>query len=564
MATKKIECNLCGSNSYALVYKKKEGEPLTLGPKEDYSVTDEKIQKPERVFRCNNCGLIYAQPYGGVKRYLDRYCNMVDPDYASEERGRRQSSIKVLERIERHKRSGRLLDIGCATGFFLDEARRRGWEAHGVELSKWAVEYAKDRLNLDVTRGTVEETAFPDESFDVIVMLDVLEHLVDPKYTLLEIRRILKKDGILYISTPDVSSVLSRILRGRWWGINKFHLFYFSKKTLKKMLDACGFRITRYSPHIRIFSINYWVKRLRAYSGVLYRILDFISRIGTVGKVQLKVNFHDQIETVAVKTIRLDYLVKSATAKRKKTAQKDMKVFVVLPAYNAEKTLRKTVEDIPRDAVDKIILVDDKSRDKTVEIAKSLGLVVYQHQRNMGYGANQKTCYKKALEEGADIVVMVHPDYQYDPTIIPKLVEPIKMGEADAVFGSRMMKGGALEGGMPLWKHNANILLTAFENVVLRTYLTEYHSGFRAYGANLLRTVDFELNSNNFVFDTEIIVQSLIHHFKIEEIPIQTRYFDEASQIGFLTCLRYGLSIIWTMIKYILHAKGIYKFKQFD
>lgn len=240
-----------------------------------------------------------------------------------------------------------------------------------------------------------------------------------------------------------------------------------------------------------------------------------------------------------------------------------MKVFVVLPAYNAEKTLKKTFDDIPKGAVDKIILVDDNSRDKTIEVASSLGIEVHQHKKNMGYGANQKTCYKRALEQGADIVVMVHPDYQYDPTIIPKLVEPIKKGKADAVFGSRMMKGGALEGGMPLWKHNANILLTAFENVVLGTYLTEYHSGFRAYSAPLLRAVRFESNSNKFVFDTEIIVQALVKRFKIEEIPIQTRYFKEASKIKFIPSVIYGLGIILTMIKYLLHAKGIYKFKQF-
>jgi len=239
------------------------------------------------------------------------------------------------------------------------------------------------------------------------------------------------------------------------------------------------------------------------------------------------------------------------------------KVIVVLPAYNAEKTLEKTVKDIPRDCVNKIILVDDNSTDRTVEIANNLGIEVYRHERNKGYGANQKTCYKKALEEGGDIIVMVHPDYQYDPTIIPSLIEPILNKRVDAVFGSRMMKGGALEGGMPRWKHNANILLTAFENVVLGTYLTEYHSGFRAYSKDLLKAIRFERNGDNFVFDTEIIVQTLVGGFKIEEIPIQTRYFNEASQIKFFPCVLYGFGIIWTMIKYLLHIKGIYKCKQF-
>ncbi len=241
-----------------------------------------------------------------------------------------------------------------------------------------------------------------------------------------------------------------------------------------------------------------------------------------------------------------------------------MKTIVVFPAYNAAKTLKKTLDDIPREFVDDIILVDDASKDNTVEAAKQLGLKVFTHEKNKGYGGNQKTCYSKAIELGADIVVMVHPDYQYDPKVIPNLIEPIKKGEADAVFGSRMMKGGALEGGMPLWKHNANILLTAIENVVLHTYLTEYHSGFRAYSTKVLKNIRFLDNSDGFVFDTEIIVQILLKGFKIDEIPIRTRYFPEASTVRFWQGVRYGLGILRTMFKYILHTKGIIKFKQFS
>jgi glycosyltransferase involved in cell wall biosynthesis len=199
-----------------------------------------------------------------------------------------------------------------------------------------------------------------------------------------------------------------------------------------------------------------------------------------------------------------------------------------------------------------------------VVLAKKLGLTVYAHEQNRGYGGNQKTCYKKALEHGADVVVMCHPDYQYDPRIIPQLVEPILRGEADAVFGSRMMKGGALEGGMPLWKHNANILLTAFENVMLGTYLTEYHSGFRAYSAKALRAIRFEENSDGFIFDTEIIVQILAQRLKITEIPIRTRYFEEASSIKLWPSTVYGLGIVRTMFSYAAHARGWRKSKKYD
>jgi len=235
-----------------------------------------------------------------------------------------------------------------------------------------------------------------------------------------------------------------------------------------------------------------------------------------------------------------------------------------MPAYNAEKTLEKTVADIPREWVDEIILTDDASQDRTVEIARRLGLKVFVHEKNLGYGGNQKTCYREALKAGADIVVMVHPDHQYDPRVIPELITPLLNEECDAVFGSRMLGGGALEGGMPKWKFLANLFLTALENAALWIYLTEYHSGFRAYSRRYLEKVKFEKNSNDFVFDTEIIAQGVIHGLKIKEIPIKTRYFPEASQIGFWRSTLYGLAIIKTIIKFKLHVWGLWRQEQFS
>ncbi len=240
------------------------------------------------------------------------------------------------------------------------------------------------------------------------------------------------------------------------------------------------------------------------------------------------------------------------------------KIISVLPAYNAEKTLKKTLEDIDENWVDKIILVDDASADKTVETARNCGLETFVHKKNLGYGGNQKTCYKKALERGADIVIMVHPDHQYDPTYIPQIILPIMRGQADAVFGSRMMvRGWALEGGMPWWKYLANIFLTKMENLVLGLKLTEYHSGFRAYSRKILETVRFDLNSNDFVFDTEIIIQLKIHKFKIKEIPITTRYFKNASSVGFRKSVDYGLSILKSLVMYILTRLKIKTSPQF-
>jgi glycosyltransferase involved in cell wall biosynthesis len=245
-------------------------------------------------------------------------------------------------------------------------------------------------------------------------------------------------------------------------------------------------------------------------------------------------------------------------------AERSKKVIVVMPAYNAAKTLERTLDDIPRDYIDSIILTDDASQDGTVGIAKRLGLKVFVHEVNKGYGANQKTCYKEALKIGADIMIMVHPDHQYDPTVIPQLIEPLINGECDAVFGSRMLGGRPLEGGMPKWKYLANIFLTAAENATFYMYLTEYHSGLRAYSRKYLETVNYELNSDDFVFDSEIIAQGVIHNMRIREIPIQTRYFPEASQIGFMRSVVYGLSILKTLVKFKLHKKGIKRFKMFS
>ncbi|MBN1272439.1 MAG: glycosyltransferase family 2 protein [Candidatus Aminicenantes bacterium] len=239
------------------------------------------------------------------------------------------------------------------------------------------------------------------------------------------------------------------------------------------------------------------------------------------------------------------------------------KVIVIMPAYNAEKTLERTLDDIPKEWIDDIILTDDCSRDGTVNLARKLGLRVVVHKKNRGYGGNQKTCYREALKAGADIIIMVHPDHQYDPTVIPQLIESLLKEECDAVFGSRMLGGHPLEGGMPKWKYLANIFLTAMENAVFYMYLTEYHSGLRAYSRRYLETVKFELNSDDFVFDSEIIAQGVIHNLRIREIPIQTRYFQEASQIGLGRSLVYGLSIMKTLFKFKLHKKGFKRFKMF-
>lgn len=234
-----------------------------------------------------------------------------------------------------------------------------------------------------------------------------------------------------------------------------------------------------------------------------------------------------------------------------------------MPAYNAAKTLQRTYEEIPPIYREEIILVDDCSTDNTIEIAERLGINVICHPQNRGYGGNQKTCYQKALEDSADIIVMVHPDHQYDATVIPHLVQSIVENHADAAFGSRMLGGHPMEGGMPRYKYIANVFLTAFANVVFQRYLTEIHSGFRAYTRKYLETVRFEENSNDFIFDTEIIAQGMACKLFFTEIPITTRYFRDASSINFIRSVKYGFNILWVLFRYSLHHLGIVHLKQF-
>lgn len=243
------------------------------------------------------------------------------------------------------------------------------------------------------------------------------------------------------------------------------------------------------------------------------------------------------------------------------TAKKPCTI-VVMPAYNAAKTIERTYADIPPDVVDKIIVVDDVSRDETVEIARRLGLKTIVHVQNKGYGGNQKTCYLEALKDGADIVVMLHPDYQYDSTLIPQLIQPIVDGKADMMLGSRLL-GNPRAGGMPLYKYIANRFLTLAENLVLRQRLSEGHTGYRAYSRELLSTVPFLLNSDNFVFDTQMIVQAVAFGFRIGEIPVPTRYFEEASSVNFRRSVEYGLATLWTLFRYALDRVGLVRADQF-
>ncbi|MDP2633101.1 MAG: glycosyltransferase family 2 protein [Candidatus Curtissbacteria bacterium] len=244
--------------------------------------------------------------------------------------------------------------------------------------------------------------------------------------------------------------------------------------------------------------------------------------------------------------------------------KKNPKIVVVMPAYNAEKTVRKTYNDLPKDLISEVILVDDASADKTVEIAKEIGITVYTHQQNKGYGGNQKTCYDEALRRDPDVVIMVHPDYQYDAKLVGVMCEPIVNGRADIMLGSRIQTRNQVRaGGMPLWKYFANRFLTLVENLAMGLNLSEYHTGFRAFSSGVLKTIPYHKFSNDFVFDQQILISALSYGYNISEIPVPCKYFKEASSINFKRSSKYGLATLWTVFGYLLHSTGIVKFKIF-
>ena len=240
------------------------------------------------------------------------------------------------------------------------------------------------------------------------------------------------------------------------------------------------------------------------------------------------------------------------------------RIVVVLPAYRAEKTVEATYRDLPHDIVDTVLLVDDASPDQTVEAARRLGIKVFIHQQNMGYGANQKTCYREALADGADITVMVHPDYQYDPRLVTAMAAMVASGIYDVVLGSRILGSTARQGGMPLYKYISNRFLTAFENLMLGSKISEFHTGYRAFSRRALLSLPLLANSDGFVFDNQLLAQTVALNLNIGEISCPTRYFPEASSIGFWKSCAYGFGVLATSLKFRLWKWGIWRSRIFS
>jgi SAM-dependent methyltransferase len=497
---------------------------------------------------CVECGTVQQPTLPAGAQLHDLYRDMRDDAYLVEETGRRATAVSLLDLIAEHVPSGRLLDVGCGHGLLLDEARRRGYAVVGLELSRSAALHARERLGLDVREVPLEE--FDSwASFDVVVLADVIEHLEDPVDAVARCARLLRPDGALCVVTPDPSSLTARVAGSRWWGYLPAHTCLLPRATLRELLGAQGLFVSADEPLVRSFSAARWAGGLAERLGPARAPLDALARRLPDG-ASLSLTLHDE-RVVIAQRVEVRHPERPLVRDR----GGDVTVTLVLPAYHAEVTVPRVAEEIPVDAADRALLVDDCSTDDTVRVALEHGFDVVRHPRNRGYGAGQKTGYVRALLDGADVIVMVHADDQYDPALVPEMVAPILAGDADMVIGSRMLRDRAIAGGMPRWKWVGNRMLTGIENRVFGVQLSEYHTGYRAFSAQLLRSIPFLRNSDDFVFDQEIFAQVLARGARIVEVPIPTRYFHEASSVDFATSVRYGVQTLGVLGRFAIDRR---------
>jgi SAM-dependent methyltransferase len=495
------------------------------------------------LYHCHECGTVQQPSLPQGEALLDVYRRMSDDDYLTEESGRRRTAQRLLDLIAEHVPAGRLLDVGSGHGLLLDEARQRGYQVEGLELSRSAASYAREALGLTVREVPVEDASLDGERFDAIVLTDVLEHLDHPARTLDRCAELLAPGGVLMVVTPDPASRTARLARGRWWGYLPSHLCLIPRVTLHELLSARGLVLAADVPLVRSFSFSYWVAGLAERGGPIGAPLRRLAR--AIPERALSLSLGDERVLLARK---VEVLKPARPLVQDRGGPSN--VCVVLPAYKAERTIDRVAESLPVEAIDRALLVDDHSPDGTVDAALAAGFEVLVHPRNRGYGGNQKTCYSRAALDGADVIVMVHADNQYDASLVAEMVGPIEAGEAEVVIGSRLLEDDAISGGMPRWKWLGNRFLTSLENLAFRRGYSEYHTGYRAFSVPFLRTIPFLRNSDGFVFDQEIFTQIVAADARVVELNIPTRYFLEASSVSFWRSVEYGLRTLAVLARF--------------
>ncbi len=511
----------------------------------DFAPTCHRPRAYDDLYRCRECATVQQPSLPEGVELVDLYREMSDSDYLAEERGRRLTSNWLLDLVERRRAPGRLLEIGCGHGLLLDEARRRGWEVRGLELSERSAKHGRDRYDLDIREEPFEALGNEEDGcWDAVLMIDVLEHLDDPRAAIERIRKLLAPGGVLCVVTPDPGSLTAKLAGSRWWGLLPAHTYLIPRKTLRELIIGQGLILSDDVSLVRSFSARYWVD---GFAGLAGPAAAAVRRAAAKLPPQrsLAISLGDERVMLAV-----NEQVREPNSRLAADRDGPDNVQVVLPAYHAAATIPRVAADLPLSSFDRALLVDDASGDDTTAVALSEGFEVLRHPANRGYGANQKTCYTRAMLDGADVVVMVHADHQYDAALVTEMVRPIIEGRADVVMGSRLLEDRAIAGGMPRWKWIGNRALTWIENRAFTKDFSEYHTGYRAFSTDFLRSIPFLRNSDGFVFDQEIFAQIVDRNARVVELPIPTRYFLEASSVSFPASVRYGLETLTVLARY--------------
>ena len=525
-----------------------QGTPGGPSP-ESFSPTYHGTGQHGDLYICRECATVQQPSLPGGDALHGLYREMSDQDYLVEEEGRRTTARRLLTQVGGYVPHGSLLDVGCGHGVLLDEARKLGYDVTGLELSSDAARHARETLGLDVHEVPLERFDPGGRKFDVVMLADVIEHLEDPVGALDRCYDLLADGGVLVVVTPDPSSKTAQLAGSKWWGYIPAHMCLLPRKTLRELLAARGLVISEDGPLVRTFTAGYWFMGMAERSGPIGSAARLAA--GALGdKRSITMSLGDE-------RVILAHKVRPREPARKLIPDRGgpTKVHIVLPAYKASSTIPTVAKEIPVGVADRALLVDDASPDDTTGVALEEGFEVIRHPGNRGYGANQMTCYTRAILDGADIVVMVHADNQYDPSLVAKMVRPIERGEADVVIGSRLLEDEAIAGGMPRWKWVGNRFLTWIENRAFRTGFSEFHTGYRAFSAEILREIAFLRNSDGFVFDQEIFAQLVRRGARVHEIAIPTRYFLEASSVSFTRSVEYGLRTLVVLAKFRLDEK---------
>ena len=540
MATMQTACRVCAGDLSLRVAGTNGHTPLA----DAFAPSRHETGRHGDLLACVECGTVQQPLLPAGDELHELYRDMSDDAYLGEEPGRRATAGAPARP---HRRPGRRR-APARRRLRAWPAARRGALARlrdGRASSSRArrPRHAREALGLDVHEQPVE--SFVDlDGFDVVVLADVIEHLDDPVAAVDRCAGLLRPGGVLCVVTPDPSSVTARIAGRRWWGFVPAHACLLPRATLRELLSARGLVISADVPLVRSFSARRWVSGLAERLGRAGKPVERLADALPDG-ASLSLALHDERVILAN---RID--VRRAPEPLLRDRGGPAIVTLVLPAYEATRTIPEVAAEIPSTPPTARCSSTTPARTPPRRSRSPTASTSSATPQNRGYGGSQKTGYARALLDGADVIVMVHADNQYAPGLVPEMVAPILAGEADMVIGSRLLRDRAIAGGMPRWKWVGNRMLTGIENRAFGVQLSEYHTGYRAFSSDLLRSIPFLRNSDDFVFDQEIFAQVLARDARVVEIPIPTRYFREASSVDLGTSIRYGLMTLGVLARF--------------